>query len=167
MSGKRPESTDQEHELSVVLYQPRIPPNTGNIARLCAATNCDLHIIKPIGFVISDRTLRRAGLDYWEFVDVQIHDSFDQFEQRIEGKRMFYVTKHGEKIYTDVEFNSGDVFIFGSETEGLPAQMLQDNRDKTIRIPMFSDNVRSLNLATSVGIVLYEAIRQLDYKKVF
>lgn len=151
----------EQPQFSIVLYQPTIPPNTGTIGRLCVATNCDLHIIKPMGFVINDRTLRRAGLDYWEFLDVYYHESYQDFLEKHPNRRMFYVTKFGKQLYTKFEYKKGDIFIFGSETKGLPKDILSENADKTIQIPMFSENIRSLNLALSVGIVLYEAIRQV------
>jgi tRNA (cytidine/uridine-2'-O-)-methyltransferase len=144
---------------NVVLVEPEIPPNTGNIARLCLATRSRLHLVKPLGFSLDDRQLRRAGLDYWDKVDVQIWDSFQEI-QRAQGDaaRYFFLTTKSRRAYYDVDFRAGDFFVFGRETKGLPERLLANNRDACLTIPMYG--VRSLNLATAVAIVLFEAMRQ-------
>ena len=144
---------------NVVLIEPEIPPNTGNIGRLCLATRSRLHLVKPFGFSLEDRQLRRAGLDYWEEVDVQLWDSFAelQAEQKSSARYFFLTTKSGHAYY-DVKFQSGDFLIFGRETKGLQDNLLASNIDKCLTIPMHG--TRSLNLATAVAIVLFEAMRQ-------
>jgi tRNA (cytidine/uridine-2'-O-)-methyltransferase len=144
---------------NVVLVEPEIPPNTGNIARLCLATRSRLHLVKPLGFSLDDRQLKRAGLDYWDKVDVQIWDSFQEI-QRAQGDaaRYFFLTTKSRRAYYDVDFRTGDFFVFGRETKGLPERLLANNRDACLTIPMYG--VRSLNLATAVAIVLFEAMRQ-------
>jgi len=144
----------------VVLFQPRIPPNTGNIIRLCANSGAKLHLIKPLGFNLEDSKLRRAGLDYREFASVQTYESLDSFMSEIKPLRLFACSKYGRKPYHDIAFEKGDALLFGSETEGLPAQIRQDiPTAHLLRIPMLPDN-RSLNLSNAVAVVLYEAWRQ-------
>jgi len=147
--------------LHVALVEPEIPPNTGNIARLCAATNTALHIVGVTGFRMDDRTLKRAGLDYWNEVDLHRHVDLSELYATLPDSRFVYLSTKVEKPYTEWNFNDGDCIIFGPETRGLSAELLADNKDSSLTIPMLNPNVRSLNLATSVGIVLYEAIRQL------
>lgn len=144
---------------NVVLVEPEIPPNTGNVGRLCLATKSTLHLVKPLGFSLEDRQLKRAGLDYWDDVDLKVWDSLEALIQskRPEG-RYFFVTTKTERAYWDVKFQPGDFLIFGRETKGLPEKLLADNAESCITIPMYG--TRSLNLATAVGIVLFEAIRQ-------
>jgi tRNA (cytidine/uridine-2'-O-)-methyltransferase len=142
----------------VVLVEPEIPPNTGNIARTCAATGSGLHLVHPLGFDLSDRQLKRAGLDYWPHVGVQEHQSLDVCLQSLEGE-VYYFSKKATRVYTDASFRPGDVLVFGPETRGLPEPLLEEAGGHALKIPMITDHVRSLNLATSVGIVLYEAIR--------
>jgi tRNA (cytidine/uridine-2'-O-)-methyltransferase len=146
--------------IQIALVEPEIPPNTGNIARLCAATETPLHIVGAPGFRMDDRTLKRAGLDYWEHVNLSRHVDFDSFEKTQPGRRMVLLTTKAEKSYLEWDFNEDDCLVFGRETRGLPDGLLERHRESCIRIPMPSGNVRSLNLATSVGIVLYEALRQ-------
>ncbi|WP_051453595.1 tRNA (uridine(34)/cytosine(34)/5-carboxymethylaminomethyluridine(34)-2'-O)-methyltransferase TrmL [Hippea sp. KM1] len=146
----------------VVLFQPDIPPNTGNIARLCVATNSTLHLIKPLGFSLNDKRLKRAGLDYWDNLKLKIHNSLDDFLDKYGDKRFFLASTKAEKPYFDVCFEEGDFLIFGSETQGLPDDFIQANMDNAINIPM-TDGVRSLNLADSVAVVLYEAIKQVCF----
>ena len=147
--------------LNVVLIEPEIPPNTGNIGRLCLATGSRLHLVKPLGFSLDDRVLRRAGLDYWKEVDVRLWDSFDELVAGA-GKeaRFFFLTTKAGRPYWDAAFRDGDHLVFGRETKGLPEQLLASRSDDCLTIPM-PGSTRSLNLATSAGIVLYEAIRQL------
>jgi tRNA (cytidine/uridine-2'-O-)-methyltransferase len=143
------------------LFEPEIPPNTGNIARLCAATNTDLHVIGVTGFKMDDRTLKRAGLDYWNEVRLQRHIDFDALRQELPESRFVFMTTKAEKPYTEWDFQKGDCLVFGPETRGLPGDLLSANPGSCLTIPMANPNVRSLNLATCVGIVLYEAIRQI------
>ena len=145
---------------NVVLVEPEIPPNTGNIGRLCLATGSTLHLIKPLGFSIDDRTLKRAGLDYWKEVDVQLWDSFQDLRRsRKTAARFFFLTTKTKRAYYDVHFFAGDFLVFGRETKGLPEPLLAAHPDELLTIPM--RGTRSLNLATAVGIVLFEAMRQL------
>jgi tRNA (cytidine/uridine-2'-O-)-methyltransferase len=144
---------------NVVLIEPEIPPNTGNIGRLCLATRSRLHLVKPLGFSLDDRELKRAGLDYWNEVDVQIWDSFQEL-RRAQGAatRYFFLTTKFGRTYYNVDFRDGDFFIFGRETKGLPESLLAKNQDACLTVPMHG--TRSLNLATAVAIVLFEAVRQ-------
>jgi tRNA (cytidine/uridine-2'-O-)-methyltransferase len=146
--------------MHVALYEPEIPPNTGNIARLCAATNTPLHIVGVTGFRMDDRTLKRSGLDYWDEVTLHRHIDMPALYAALPDSRFVYLTTKSKRPYTDWIFAEHDCLVFGPETRGLPEPLLQDNRDRCLTIPMPNKNVRSLNLATSVGIVLYEAIRQ-------
>lgn len=151
----------------VALWEPEIPPNTGNIARLCAATGAPLHLIGRLGFRLDDRHLRRAGLDYWPHVTLHLHDDLSAFEtwrreRGFDAKRLFCSTAHGSTPYTNIAFARGDAILFGSETRGLPPEVLARHADRTFVIPMPAGTVRSLNLANAVAIVLYEALRQLQ-----
>lgn len=147
--------------LHVALFEPEIPPNTGNIARLCAATGTRLHLIGRLGFRLDDRSLKRAGLDYWHAVDVVRHVTFEEFEGAITG-RIWCVECPSETNYTRAAFQVGDCLLFGAESKGLPLGVREKQKGRIIGIPMPTGAVRSLNLATSVGIVLYEALRQLN-----
>lgn len=147
--------------LHVALYKPEIHPNTGNIARLCAANCLPLHLVGTLGFRIDDRSVRRAGLDYWPFVDLRMEETIEELHERLAGARFFYFSAHAEMLYTQVSYQAGDCLIFGPESTGLPADLLHSHRDHTLRIPMRSPKVRSLNLATAAGIAVYEALRQL------
>lgn len=150
--------------LHIVMVNPEIPPNTGNVARSCAATGSVLHLVKPLGFDISDKALKRAGLDYWQYVDVRVHESLEDFLEEYKGKRMFLATTKGKQIYSEVEFRDEDMILFGRETAGLPRDFIKANEEKAIRIPMSEDTrLRSLNLSNSVNIILFEALRQLGY----
>ena len=144
---------------NVVLIEPEIPPNTGNIGRLCLATHSRLHLVKPLGFSLEDRQLKRAGLDYWDEVEVQLWDSFAQLQSKQSSPtRYFFLTTKSERAYYDTKFEQGDFLVFGRETKGLPESLLASNFDNCITIPMHG--TRSLNLATAVAIVLFEAVRQ-------
>lgn len=144
----------------VVLIQPEIPPNTGNIGRLCLATGAHLHLVKPLGFSLDDRALKRAGLDYWKEVTVSVWESFGELQAAQEvGSRYFFLTTKTRTAYWDVGFKDGDFLVFGRETRGLPESLLEENAERCLTIPM-SEQTRSLNLATAVGIVLFEAVRQ-------
>jgi tRNA (cytidine/uridine-2'-O-)-methyltransferase len=146
--------------LSVALVEPEIPPNTGNVARLCAATNVPLHIVGVTGFRMDDRAVRRAGLDYWPHVQLARHTNLQSLQQALPGSRFVYLTTKADRVYTDWTFQPDDCLVFGPETRGLPEDLLRKNWDNCLRIPMRNANVRSLNLATAVGIVLYEALRK-------
>ncbi|MBI3822653.1 MAG: tRNA (cytidine(34)-2'-O)-methyltransferase [Planctomycetes bacterium] len=162
--------------LHIALWEPEIPPNTGNIARLCAATGCPLHLIGPLGFRIDEKSLRRAGLDYWDAVDLHRHDTLADFEAACglafaenhpsakphASGRIYCLSARAVVPYTNIPFQPGDCLLFGSETRGLPPEVLERYREQSYAIPMPSGKVRSLNLATSVGIVLYEGLRQLQ-----
>lgn len=147
--------------LHVALVEPEIPPNTGNIARLCAATKTPLHIVGVTGFKMDDRTLKRAGLDYWSEVELHRHVDLDALIKGLPNSRFLCFSTKVPRKYTDWRYEDSDCLVFGPETRGLPETVLKDNADRCLTIPMPNKNVRSLNLATSVGIVLYEAIRQL------
>ncbi len=147
--------------LHVALWEPEIPPNTGNVARLCAATGARLHLIGRLGFRTDDRSLRRAGLDYWDAVEVVRHTTFEEFESALTGGRIWCVETPGGRPYTRADFADGDCLLFGSESKGLPASVRAKYASTLIGIPMPTGRVRSLNLATAAGVVLYEALRQL------
>jgi tRNA (cytidine/uridine-2'-O-)-methyltransferase len=147
--------------MQVVLFEPEIPPNTGSIARLCAATLTPLHLIEPLGFKIDDKHLKRAGLDYWEFVDLRVHKSWEAFLGENPVKKLLYFSKRASRSYTQVRFRENDYLVFGPETRGLPQEWLEAHEADCYRIPIFSPAVRSLNLSNAVSIVLYEGLRQL------
>ncbi|MGI6736510.1 MAG: tRNA (uridine(34)/cytosine(34)/5-carboxymethylaminomethyluridine(34)-2'-O)-methyltransferase TrmL [Anaerovoracaceae bacterium] len=150
--------------IHVVLVEPEIPPNTGNIARTCAATGSVLHLVRPLGFALDDRSLRRAGLDYWPAVRLQVHDSLEQFMEAYAGRTMYLATTKGERAYTEPAYRDGDMLLFGRETRGLPRDFIAAHRQQAIRIPMSrATRLRSLNLANSAAIVLFEALRQLHF----
>ncbi|HOP39720.1 MAG TPA: tRNA (cytidine(34)-2'-O)-methyltransferase [Geobacteraceae bacterium] len=144
---------------NIVLVEPEIPPNTGNIARLCGATRSILHLVGKLGFSTDDKTLKRAGLDYWKEVDIRYWATLDELKSAFPKGRYFYTSKKACRSYVDVKFEEGDFLVFGKETAGLPEDLLRCNPDTAIRIPIFG-KVRSINLATATGIVLYEALRQ-------
>jgi len=146
---------------NIVLVAPEIPANTGNIARSCLAANAHLHLIKPLGFSIDDRSLKRAGLDYWKDVQVSVWDSFEALQEAQPNEaRFFFLTTKCERPYYQAKFQDGDFLVFGRETKGLPEGLLETHSEQLLTIPM-SDGTRSLNLATSVGIVLFDALRQI------
>lgn len=145
---------------NIVLIEPEIPPNTGNIARLCAATGAVLHLVGKLGFSIDDRYLKRAGLDYWEFVTLKLWTDLEALQASDRDGRFFYLSTKVTRSYLQAGFQPGDYIVFGKETRGLPEELLAANPDTSITIPMPAGSVRSLNLSTSAGIVLYEALRQ-------
>lgn len=149
-------------DLHVVLVEPEIPSNTGNIARTCAALGATLHLVHPLGFSLEDRYLKRAGLDYWPLVRVVEHPSWDHVEEQLAGRRFFYLTTKAERYYHAYSYQPGDVFVFGKETKGLPETLLSANPHTLARLPM-RPAIRSLNLSNAVAIVLYEAYRQLGF----
>lgn len=149
--------------LHIVLVEPEIPANTGNISRTCAATDTHLHLVRPLGFRTDDASLKRAGLDYWPSVKLEYHDSFAELQEKYPEGRFFYATTKATKRYSDVQFRDGDFLVFGKETKGLPPELIAANPETSIRLPMRTEHVRSLNLSNSVAIMLYEALRQLDF----
>ncbi len=149
--------------LHIVLVEPQIPPNTGNVARLCAATGSALHLVEPLGFRIGDRELKRAGLDYWNLLAVIVHPSFDAFIESTKSLRRWFLSTRAGQPYTRADFQAGDMLVFGKETAGLPQEVLREHRQFALRIPMREDSVRSLNLSTSVGIVAYAALARMGF----
>ena len=150
--------------IHIVLVEPEIPPNTGNIARTAAATDSVLHLVKPLGFSLDEKSLRRAGLDYWPYVSLEVHDSLDAFLDKYRGRRMWLSTTKGGRLYTEADFRDEDMILFGKETAGLPHEFIEARKEWTIRIPMSSSTrLRSLNLSNAANIVLFEALRQLDF----
>ena len=150
--------------LHIVLVEPEIPPNTGNIARTAAATGSVLHLVKPLGFSLDEKSLRRAGLDYWPYVKLEIHESLEDFLEKNGDRRMWLSTTKGEKLYTEADFHDEDMLLFGKETAGLPRDFIESRKDRAIRIPMSKETrLRSFNLSNSANIVLFEALRQLDF----
>ena len=145
-------------KLNVVLVEPEIPQNTGNIARTCAAIGAKLHLVKPLGFSISEKQVKRAGLDYWDKLDVRIYDDFDDFLAKNPGAKIYMATTKAARSYTDVQYEDDCYIMFGKESAGIPESILQKYQDTAVRIPMWGD-IRSLNLSNSVAIVLYEALR--------
>lgn len=149
-------------KLNVVLLEPEIPQNTGNISRTCAATGISLHMIEPFGFEITDAKLKRAGLDYWQYLDVHYYKNIEEFYQKNEGGHFFYFSTKAPKCYTQVSYPENSYLIFGKESAGIPEEILKNNLDKCVRIPMLS-HIRSLNLSNSVAIAVYEALRQSNF----
>ncbi len=148
---------------NIVLVEPEIPQNTGNIARTCAATGSILHLVRPLGFELDDKHLKRAGLDYWHLLDVRYYDNLDDFFQKNPDGQYFYLTTKAQHSYTDVKFNDNAYLLFGKETKGLPESLLIKNPERCIRIPM-REGARSLNLSNSVAITVFEALRQTEFK---
>ena len=148
--------------LNIVLHEPEMPANTGNIGRTCVATNTKLHLIKPLGFQINDKMLRRAGLDYWDKLDVTIYEDFEDFLVKNPGAKIYMATTKAIRSHSDVKFEDDCYIMFGKETAGIPESILKQYQDTAIRIPMWGE-IRSLNLSNAVAIVLYEALRQNDY----
>lgn len=144
----------------IVLVEPEIPPNTGNIARLCAATGTFLHLVEPLGFSLDDKHLRRAGLDYWPAVKLRCWKSFGELKKNHPEGRFWLSSKKAAKVYVEARFQPGDFLVFGKETQGLPAELIEENPEFSIRIPIFIPAVRSLNLSSAAAVVLYEALRQ-------
>ena len=149
--------------LHLVLVAPAIPPNTGNVSRLCAATGCALHLVEPLGFSINDRALKRAGLDYWEHVRLVLHRSLEEFLAVMPRERLWLFAPRAARRYDQVPYHRGDALVFGTEVMGLPAALLEAMPERTVRIPMKPGTVRSINLSTSVGIAAFEALRALDF----
>ncbi len=150
------------YNLNIVLVEPQIPQNTGNISRTCAVTGARLHLVKPLGFEVSDRYLKRAGLDYWDKLDITYYEDLQDFFERNKEGDFFYFTTKGFKVHSDVEYPDNAYIIFGREDKGLPMDLLRENTEKCVRIPM-RKNLRSLNLSNSVAIAVYEVLRQWNY----
>ncbi|MCD8216200.1 MAG: tRNA (cytidine(34)-2'-O)-methyltransferase [Clostridiales bacterium] len=149
--------------MNIVLLEPEIPANTGNIGRTCVASNTALHLIRPLGFSTDDKALKRAGLDYWHELDVTYYDSFGEFTEKNEGAELYFATTKAERTYADVSYGENAFIVFGKESAGIPEEILVKHRERCIRIPMFEDK-RSLNLSNSAAIILYEALRQNGFK---
>lgn len=149
-------------KLNVVLLEPEIPQNTGNISRTCAATGISLHLIEPLGFTITDAKLKRAGLDYWKYLDIHYYKNIDEFYEKNKGCAFYYFSTKAPKCYTEVEYPENSYLIFGKESAGIPEEILKKNLDTTVRIPML-ENIRSLNLSNSVAIAVYEVLRQQNF----
>ncbi len=147
--------------INIVLYQPEIPQNTGNIARMCVANDLHLHLIKPLGFELSDKYLKRSGLDYWQYINYTVYESWEEFLQGNPEASLWYLTTKSEQSYWDVKFTEGDFLVFGPETKGLPMELMQQDWSKAITVPMMGKHARSLNLASTVQTVAYEAMRQI------
>ena len=148
---------------NIVLVEPEIPQNTGNVSRTCAATHSVLHLVRPLGFEISDRTLKRAGLDYWQYLDVRYYDSFDELVAKNAGANFYYLSTKGKIVYSDAKFKDGDFLVFGCESAGLGDEILEKYRDRTRFLPMLDGRVRSLNLASAATAAVFEAMKQTDF----
>ncbi len=148
---------------NIVLVEPEIPQNTGNIVRTCAATGCKLHLVRPLGFEVTDKYLKRAGLDYWKDCDISYYDNFGSLKQAFPKATFYYFTTKGLNVYSEARFKEGDFLVFGKETKGLPEELLKENRDFCLRLPMIGET-RSLNLSNTVAIAVYEGLRQLNFK---
>jgi len=151
---------------NIVLFEPEIPTNTGNIGRLSLGSGSNLHLVKPFGFEIDDKRLKRAGLDYWKHITVHIYESIDEFYSKNKGKNFVYFSSHGTKDYCEIDFKDDMFLIFGKESTGLPERVISENQDLLYYIPIYSPHIRSLNLANAVGIVVYEGIRNLKAKNI-
>jgi tRNA (cytidine/uridine-2'-O-)-methyltransferase len=152
--------------MNIVLVEPEIPPNTGNVARLCAATRTTLHLIEPFGFKLDDSQLKRAGMDYWQHVEWHHWKNWMAFAEKLPADaRLWFIESNGSKTYTEARFNADDYLVFGRETAGLPKQLLENHREHWLRIPMFNEQARSLNLSNCVALVLFEALRQQGFKR--
>jgi tRNA (cytidine/uridine-2'-O-)-methyltransferase len=149
--------------LHIVLVEPQIPPNTGNVARLCAATGCALHLVEPLGFRIDDRELKRAGLDYWDALGVIVHPSLDALLETFPPHRRWLLSTRATRSYAEAEFARGDALVFGKETAGLPQALIDAHLERTLRIPMRAGAVRSINLSTAAGVVTYAALARLGF----
>jgi len=148
---------------NIVLIEPEIPQNTGNIVRTCAASGCRLHLVRPLGFEVSDKYLKRAGLDYWDYVSITYYDSFKEVEEKNSGATFYFFTSKGRKAHSDVSYKEGDFLVFGKETAGIPEEILVRHEKTCVRIPM-AGGIRCLNLSNAVAVAVYEAARQTGYK---
>lgn len=150
-------------KINIVLHEPEIPQNTGNISRTCAATGASLHLIEPLGFEITDAKLKRAGLDYWQFLDIHYYKDIDDFFEKNKGGNFYYFSTKAPKAYTEIEYPDNCFLIFGKETKGLPEELIEKNLENSVRIPML-ENLRSLNLSNSAAIAVYEVLRQRNFE---
>lgn len=146
---------------NIVLYEPEIPQNTGNIARTCVLTDSKLHLIKPLGFELDEKHLRRAGLDYWKYLDIEVHESYEDFMKKYGDKKIYLASTHGNKYYDEVNFKQGDFIMFGRESSGVPENVHKVHEN--IRVPMIKSSTRSLNLSNTVAIAVYEGLRQIGF----
>lgn len=149
--------------MHIILHQPEIPANTGNIGRTCVATGTSLHLIEPLGFRLDEKSIKRAGMDYWESLEVTRYINYQEFQEKHSGARIWFATTKAKKVYSEVNFSMDDYIMFGKESAGIPEEILVDHEEDCIRIPML-DSIRSLNLSNSVAIVLYEAFRQNEFR---
>ncbi len=149
--------------INIVLFRPEIPQNTGNIGRTCVLTNAKLHIIGPTGFKITDKTVQRAGLDYWDQLDVTLYDSYEQLREKYPQAKFYFSSTKGKTFHSDITFEENSFIVFGRESSGLPEYIMEENKESLFRIPMVDTTTRSLNLSNTVAIVAYEALRQLNY----
>jgi len=150
--------------LNIVLFQPEIPQNTGNIGRTCVLTDCKLHLIKPLGFSLEEKQLKRAGLDYWPYLDLELYDSYEELREKYKDSTFYFSTTKASNFYTDVKYKEGDFIVFGRESSGLPGIVRDSDPNRCIKVPMISSTTRSLNLSNTVAIVAYEALRQIGFK---
>lgn len=150
--------------MRIVLVEPEIPPNTGNVARLCAATGTVLHLIEPLGFKLDDTQLKRAGMDYWEHVEWHRWRDWNQFREEVQQGKLWFIESGAPRLYTEAKFAPEDFLVFGRETAGLPKKLLEENRERWLRIPMFNPGARSLNLSNCAALVLFEALRQQGFE---
>ena len=148
--------------MNIILHEPEIPANTGNIGRTCVATGTSLHLIKPLGFDVSDKAVRRSGLDYWKFLDLHVYENFEDFKIKNPAAKIFMATTKAKKAYTEIRYKENDFIMFGKESAGIPEEILLDYETTSVRIPMIGE-IRSLNLSNSVAVMLYEALRQQDF----
>lgn len=148
---------------NIVLIEPEIPQNTGNIVRTCAATGAALHLIRPLGFEVSDKYLKRAGLDYWQYVSINYYDSFDELYKEYPNSTFYFFSSKGKRVHSDVNYKEGDFLVFGKETAGIPEELLVKHENTCVRMPM-NDGIRCLNLSNAVAVAVYEALRQTGYK---
>ncbi|CAM2745998.1 tRNA (cytidine(34)-2'-O)-methyltransferase [Hathewaya histolytica] len=149
--------------LNIVLFQPEIPQNTGNIGRTCVLTNCKLHLIKPLGFSIDEKSVKRAGLDYWDKLEIEVHESYEELREKYKDSTFYCCTTKGAKHYTEPKFKEGDFLIFGRESSGLEDYIREENKENCIKVPMINTTTRSLNLSNTVAIIAYEALRQINF----
>ena len=149
--------------LNIVLFQPEIPQNTGNIGRTCVLTNSKLHLVKPLGFSLDEKMLKRAGLDYWSYLDIEIHESYEALREKYKDSVFYFSTTKGHNYYSDVSFKEGDFIVFGRESSGLPDYIRDSDPKRCIRVPMINTTTRSLNLSNTFSIVVYEALRQMNF----
>src|SRR3712207_1953823 len=149
--------------LNIVLFEPEIPQNTGNIGRTCVLTNSKLHLIKPLGFDIDGKSVKRAGLDYWSQLDLEIHESYEALREKYKDSTFYFCTTKGSKPYSEAKFKEGDFLVFGRESSGLPDYIRENNKETCIRVPMINTTTRSLNLSNTVAVIAYEALRQINF----